>query len=764
MTPLARRSVAASMSPHWSRNSSLHDNFQNRPFSGTPAAEQETPFTFRSTSQQQQLQQQQPVISPAPIQSATPRAAFQPAVRSPQDGYQTKPTARAYPTKISNDPTLAPRRQLSSVVAGSSADFADLASRESAQRLTTCAYAILQFTYAYFLWFSLSWKSLSILGFLKAPFSINTIISAAVMSITLILSLYVRNTFLQVSQPIQPNLFGSLSRTMIDPVFWISTALYTASAVATGIFDLETKSDRFDARVFLYPDGRYGDPQLNENVVFLILFNGILGASYSVSRTYYGRDNLVFPILRRSWSILLKGRLPTLALRSLRFATRVFGFTWVGYLFFGGVAFGWAHSLTALITRLTDDPVLRIYMFDFGLMVHCILRGVLFVMCWETMNNTFEVIYSQALGVTRSKLFGLVSELKTPSHPYNQALAFLELNTLCQLGTPEILTDVFRPSDDEDQLPSYWHQISSACLEVVDDLRFRIDKDYSVVGPGGLTQAGVPAYQKPESVIKKKKTSPVNRSIIAPRRPSLLDWLFLGRTSARNSRSRGAGSGSNFDDNATAVPALLRLRRNTDVGEIGTGHEGAGEPEQVPFIDSLELLKRANRFLVETPGTRWMFADSVQRRTSAVFESLQIQVWAVRSLAGLVVTSATMDSHGLVHRDVALILETLIRCLVEVERYSSRPPVRFYANAVLDPMGSKGVYRPPLGLVSQDGEGSSVEAWGHHQLLQWPCDTMISVLQTAIYQIVTTFYENLTLFEFPPDVAAMLKSFVEFEE
>ncbi|KAK9766204.1 Nuclear pore complex subunit [Basidiobolus ranarum] len=146
--------------------------------------------------------------------------------------------------------------------------------------------------------------------------------------------------------------------------------------------------------------------------------------------------------------------------------------------------------------------------------------------------------------------------------------------------------------------------------------------------------------------------------------------------------------------------------------------------------------------LITTLIKRWkwgqmLLVQTEEEQAKALFDSIQLQIWAIQSLSRFTASSLTEDLYGTVQRDIPKILECLLACLITVETYIQSPPMQ---------------------------SNSGIKARDMHQSLQRQSFAVINVLQTSIYEITTAFYENLSGYKFPPKYAVRLQSFMDFRE
>ena len=135
------------------------------------------------------------------------------------------------------------------------------------------------------------------------------------------------------------------------------------------------------------------------------------------------------------------------------------------------------------------------------------------------------------------------------------------------------------------------------------------------------------------------------------------------------------------------------------------------------------------------------------------------------ALVDLVVSSATEDKYGTVHRHVPLILESLARLHIAIRTYQKSllevypelaiPLMPHHANhTVTSPWNPE----PFWGMMGMDRV-----RFGSWKLLVEP-NTLLYTLETGIYRICTTFYSHLDQFQYKREYADVLERFTAFSQ
>lgn len=71
------------------------------------------------------------------------------------------------------------------------------------------------------------------------------------------------------------------------------------------------------------------------------------------------------------------------------------------------------------------------------------------------------------------------------------------------------------------------------------------------------------------------------------------------------------------------------------------------------------------------------YAETVTGRVQTVFNKYQLLVWAVQSLGCLTAGSLKEDPYGYVQNDIGNVLNHLLGCLVDIEKYVQSPPAQY---------------------------------------------------------------------------------------
>lgn len=91
----------------------------------------------------------------------------------------------------------------------------------------------------------------------------------------------------------------------------------------------------------------------------------------------------------------------------------------------------------------------------------------------------------------------------------------------------------------------------------------------------------------------------------------------------------------------------------------------------------IKLLKEIEIHIGSVGLLQSIYAETVTRRIQSVFNKYQLTVWAIQSLGSLTAASLNEDPYGYVQNDISNVLNHLLGCLVDVEKYLNTPPPQY---------------------------------------------------------------------------------------
>ncbi|KAJ3081767.1 hypothetical protein HDU99_004721, partial [Rhizoclosmatium hyalinum] len=256
----------------------------------------------------------------------------------------------------------------------------------------------------------------------------------------------------------------------------------------------------FGASMILRPEGKYGQRELNELLVYILSAVLLLGPVYAAIDAFYQRRTHAFASVHRKWSASMIASIPTILARSIRLSILYsvsyhILFTLVLrrplYSFF-------ASTVSIFTETVTRNPIVSIPLFSLPSLLELILTTWYIILLWETLYTSLETTYSLPLSHTPTLpliLPPLKSSLSetTPKATYETSLVFLDLariatgpegrtfrdnlfNNLSHIEggnqlTPAAYAGGFQGQDVTTSVNSAWIQIAAACLVRVNRLK-----------------------------------------------------------------------------------------------------------------------------------------------------------------------------------------------------------------------------------------------------------------------------------------------------
>ncbi|KAJ1946277.1 hypothetical protein FBU59_002068, partial [Linderina macrospora] len=224
------------------------------------------------------------------------------------------------------------------------------------------------------------------------------------------------------------------------------------------------------AKMWLYPEGFYGAPQLNPAWVASGMIAMATGAIYAMQLVADERMQLAFPSFAQGRVYAFKDRVPSSFFAALRFARRSILWFWPVYFAFGWVVYRAASVLVSSVRRTSSYAVAN-PLFSLGTLGFWVFSITLTALLWELTHHLYEIITTEPTRIietSRDPNVCLVSGLKHSGNPLVQHLAFQELYCLAMFHPEQraaLLTDISRSSG------SMWSQVSKECLAVVETAR-----------------------------------------------------------------------------------------------------------------------------------------------------------------------------------------------------------------------------------------------------------------------------------------------------
>ncbi|KAI8049991.1 nucleoporin protein Ndc1-Nup [Thamnidium elegans] len=454
------------------------------------------------------------------------------------------------------------------------------------------------------------------------------------------------------------------------------------------------------------PEHYLGARQLNQEKIFVYLYGVILGLNYTVgylsNRTFVVKINNV----QQPFHYEIKNSLAIVLFRSVLKALWSFAYTFGLFIFCNGSIYYFVARIFGSYYRVLDSPIVGFRWSNIHLFLRLFVAGILTITTFNLANRIYDVAYSYTLPYTdpyANQFECLLQGLSEKENDNIKAAAFSEL-ALLSTKRPDKRKELFNIVVNELQ-ESYWYKIMTQCLLVMEDLCTKIDIEYNGVRPAvALTPA---AKSIKQNISNRLKFSNEPVCTTAQKKQIYHD----DRTSSVFSEA---------SELAEDIPGRLP------------------QPKMEPFIwlqksIVVDMIKSLEFRFGSIGALEPLYADTVLRRMQTVFDRYQLVIWAVQSLGSLTAVSLKEDSFGFVQNDIDGILNSLLRCLVDVERYVKDSPIAYKK------------------LLDQKMVPGEVEA-------------VILALKEAIYQVTTTFNKYTDNFKVDSKYDHKWQDFLNFQE
>lgn len=228
-----------------------------------------------------------------------------------------------------------------------------------------------------------------------------------------------------------------------------------------------------------------------------------------------------------------------------------------------------------------------------------------------------------------------------------KAAALSEL-ALISNKRPDKRNELFKTFVNELQ-ESSWYKIMTQCLLVIEDLCTKLDIEYNIARPVVTSTSIVTPIEQNVSNRLKFSDEPI---------------FTTTQKNQIHYDDRTSSVFSEVSELAEGIPTCLPPLKTESSGWLQ-------KSMVVNMIKSLE-------FRFELIGDfEPIYADTVLRRMQIVFDRYLLVIWSVQSLGSLTAGSLKEYSFGFVQNEIDGILNRLLRCLVDVERYVQDPPMTY---------------------------------------------------------------------------------------
>lgn len=299
--------------------------------------------------------------------------------------------------------------------------------------------------------------------------------------------------------------------------------------------------------------------------------------------------------------------------------------------------------------------------------------------------------------------------------------AFSELASLAS-KRPDKRQQLFKTTGNELH-ENTWYKIMVQCFNIIKEFRTKIDVEYN-----GVQQVVTPV----------PVTKPVEKNI--------RNRLEFSNGTVFSTRKTNQ---VHYDDRT----GIFLSPYTTDLAPQGPlTHESviAKPLNCISQSTIVDMLKRIEVRCGHAGMFETFYSETLTRRVQTVFNEYQLLVWAVQALGSLTAGSLNEDPYGYVQNDIGNVLNHLLGCLVDVERYVQSPPAR---------------YNNLLNEHVLSGETEAVMMGKHiYIFIKRRVINFVSALREAIYQISETFGQYADSFYVDAKYAKKWQGFLNYQE
>ncbi|ESO86631.1 hypothetical protein LOTGIDRAFT_235256 [Lottia gigantea] len=437
------------------------------------------------------------------------------------------------------------------------------------------------------------------------------------------------------------------------------------------------------------PDGHI--VQLNEHHIFLVVFGLFEGISYYVKFDLNHFNCLQFPLIQREKFFVFRSSVCGVFLRMLKETIREIKYYYLLYYFFGGAITSWIAFNLNLQYCKDDVPLDTIFgLLNFSLLWQVVVLGIYLNFSWSIGHLIFKIYqtekYEFHIDAVFEKKKSLHDALNCNKQPLVKYLGYLDLSYLSKCSY-ERRQQVFCLSQPGGH-PHTWNKISAACLAELNTLNQQIEA------------ANWQAY----SNVPVKKTS------------NIFDKNYtLGETSEDSMFHRTT------NDNISVN------KHNGSTFSIDTSTET--KPKSIPWKDKLCGV------MSKKPILGYFMGELPDSKTSQLFCSSQVQIWAVEALSYLISASYHEDKFGIVQRSLPVIISSLVNLQENVDKHFK--------------------------LIAPAQKRHQKQCSVNYSLLR---QELQAVLKSSIHRIIERFGKHLCDLPLKSESIKKLKPFVEFKE
>ncbi|KAI9304927.1 nucleoporin protein Ndc1-Nup [Cunninghamella echinulata] len=407
-------------------------------------------------------------------------------------------------------------------------------------------------------------------------------------------------------------------------------------------------NEAYTSKWYNYPPGHRGySRELNEENLFISWFGLVLGAWFSINRILDDKNILEISPFQQPIISAIKVSMPTMIHRSSRRAFRTGAFCYITFIFFNGILYYLvARFFDLWASNLLATPVIGFRWYDVYLLLRVWLSGIYVTLGFEMMDRVFDIYY------------GIIPHfsIKEDTRPFDcllnglkedngliRSLAYAELAHLSR-KQPHRRIQLFNDTN-HDFSKSSWKNLTNECMTTLNDLRKRLVHEYPTTSTNNHQQ-----QQKYQHQIRFSYQS----SSFTERDANGLDDRTTGLFVSYST------------PNETYQSDSLWMNKN-----ISNNNKTSAQKTTYQIIQSLFNLKYKFK---QWKWAKKFFIITREQKMRTLFYDTPDVIHAIQVLGSLTSSSFNEDPYGYVHRDLDIVLNTLMGTLSDVNQFIRSPP------------------------------------------------------------------------------------------
>ncbi|CAO3616049.1 unnamed protein product [Cunninghamella blakesleeana] len=534
------------------------------------------------------------------------------------------------------------------------------------------------------------WKSLFTLSF-----QTNILCTAFIYIVTVSILALVRYTQSTLWSPKYPSSGTEIINVITNIDSFVITIFYAIAGfvIVRSYFSI-LHNESYTTNWYIYPPGHRGhSKELNEENLFISWYGIVIGTWFSINRILEDKNVLEISSIKQPIISSIKVCMPTLIHRSRLRAFRVWKYSYFTFIFFNSILYYFVAQFFALwTTKLLATPVIGFKWYDIYLFLRVWLSGIYATLGFELCDRLFEICFGVVPDIsTRVEetlqfdclLDGLLQQQKgneEHENGYIRSLAFTELAYLSR-KQPSRRIQLFNHTN-QDFSQSAWKSLSTECINTLNQLRKRLSDEY----PKPSNSTG--QQKKQEPYIKYSYSSSTSTSSIIEHdafinRVKLINQNVLRDEYDTENEDMRYYLRNGLDDRTTGLFISYSTPNENNPVDIynqnsnnNNDYDNKTSAQKTTYNIIQKVLNLKTKFK-KWKYVKQFFIITREQQIRTLFYDLPDIINAVQVLGSLTASSFNEDPYGYVHRDLDIVLNSLLGTLTDVNQFIREPPLYY---------------------------------------------------------------------------------------